>query len=936
MVPPAVAAGSLTEASLHHTDMVCCAALVGRQGFKHPHAHAHLLQPQHDNLLSSLQWYVRSWSCESTALGLCAAAVLDRWQSVRLALAQVLLEDQQALAAAWSTYAPEAAGAAAQHLTAIKHLLQPLINSALNPTGRAGRTASAGRTGGQYSVGLGGPTRSGALGRELSGRQLACLAESALVGIMTLAEVRWLSWLLGEMLQAAGQLMMQLGLPGQQQVLLQLLDYIHWAQQLLQRQQQQQHQELSAAGQVKPEYSFGAASHKVKALQCQGSQQLQVQQPLPEPLVVLRQLVAHAAAQQLQQVLKPWLNPATTDTTSTAQAAAGSSSTSGANGVVTPAPYGSPNGGMSREQIAGVVAACQKLAEAMHTAHQQTAADITKFVGGSAAEMPGCCGNAAAATIAAAGGVAAAAAATVHGGFQRRSATHAAVAAGKAASAGGSGFQTAAGGSKAIQMAPSVAAAGGRVIVPWDPVYSGLALAAAAARYSVVRAALGDVFTTCPGRSTATLTTVARLSQPLLLLEQQLQAMGLSAGGLSGDAWQLGGYQQQQQLQLQAESAHPQQQQQDQQLPAERQLEPSSSIGKLWSSALAMHSNGKSTSSSSGAGCSCGDGETGSSGRGLQGGVSVASVLGRNFPISSYCSQQQQRLQLQQGCPLPALVPSHHPPLLQQRYLSQQLSSSPLQPAQSLPSSQSSQQLLLQPRLRAAAAELQVDLFPWADMLLLQQQLWVGCCAAEMSVVLQQLLRAERWVQVSTVLPVLPVAGSVVELYRMLQSALLVWCEVLLPAASIAHRTSHAAPLTGSQHQQQRLLQERHRFQRRRQHGEPLQQQEYEQQQQQQHVSAHSAAMCRMMLGAASRLQQQYLSHLLSSWSACCEDIQHTAAAAGGGVRSRHGGGVLLCPQLSVMLNSLLMMRQEAENLEATFCKVGEQHRPCSHSSSGA
>jgi hypothetical protein len=254
-----------------------------------------------------------------------------------------------------------------------------------------------------------------------------------------------------------------------------------------------------------------------------------------------------------------------------------------------------------------------------------------------------------------------------------------------------------------------------------------------------------------------------------------------------------------------------------------------------------------------------------------------------------------------------------------------------------------------QPRLRAAAAAAEncVELFPWDDLLLLQQHLWVGCCSAEVSHVLTQQLAAEHWTPFSDVLPV---AGSAVELYRMLQAALGVWGEVLLhvaPSAAAAaaavgqfdlqhHEGAMALQQQQQQHdemeqQRQQHQQEQHRFQKRRQHGQAGEigvPQNHQQQQQQVQVSARSAALCKLMFGAVMQLQQQYLQHLLKSWDACCarSSSSSTAAAAAG------SGGLVLTQQLSVLLNSLLLMRQEAERLEGALQQVRLETVVCHYS----
>jgi hypothetical protein len=854
-----------------------------------------------------------------------------------------MLEDVQGMSAAWaSPAAATAAGSATvQQLTAVKHLLQPLVNavssqradsattgsSLLNPNSSSSSSTAASPQQQQYR-------------RDLSGRQPACLADSALVSMLTSAEQQWLSWLLGQALAVAGGLLQQQGLPGSQQMLLQVLEVVAWAQQ---QQQQQQ-----------------------------------------EPLVLLRQQLAAASAQQLQRLLRPWpLNPATAgmqdvhfQASSTAAAAAaglpGSGSSSSSSSMHEP---GAPNGGMTAEEMQRLTSACHTLAAAMNSAFYHTAADVARFTG---VPLPKQLSSAASAGLTSAGSGAAA-------GFQRRAAAHAAAAPGQTAAAtaaAAAAGQMPAGriGSDSTQTPPCVTHGSGSSsssstrpgsfsTVPWEACYWPLALTAAAARYSVVRAALGDVFAACPGHSTATLTAVVRLlQQPLAMLEQQLMSLGLSVVELPGDAMQL---EQQQQQQVAVKSIELSQDEPHQQHQQQQQLGAMDSISSMWRRVLNMrsgsfsssssiqpppHSSSSTAGSSSSMTYSCSNPSDSDASALGGGGIGVTSVITGGWSLASYCRQQQQRLQQHQPFVVPTSSGQHSDPFVhqqqqQQHALQQRLSA--LESTGSLHSRLTSgssgsvimsfsslhRQLLQQmappqPRLRAAAAEKCVELFPWDDLLLLQQHLWVGCCSAEVSHVLTQQLAVEPWTPFSAVLPV---AGSAVELYRMLQAAVGAWAEVLLHAAPSAAAAAvgqcdlqHHGDAVGMQQQQQqhdeaeqqrqRQQQEQHCFQKRRQHGQmddvSVQQNKQNQQQQQVQVSARSAALCRLMFGAVRQLQLQYLQHLLKSWDACCAGSSSSTAAAAG------SGGLLLTHQLSVLLNSLLLMRQEAERLEGTLQQV--------------
>jgi hypothetical protein len=848
-----------------------------------------------------------------------------------------MLEDAQALAAAWCSPVAAAAAAAGsgsvQQLTAVKHLLQPLINAVVSQHAESAAAAAAAAAAANPSSSSSSATASHQqqqqYSRNLSGRQLASLAESALVGMLTSAEQQWLRWLLGQCLAVAASLLQQQGLPVSQQVVVQVLEFVTWAQ------QQQQ----------------GEVEEKQQ-------QQQQQQQRLQEPLVLLKQQVAAAAEQQVQQLLQPWHGPAVATANPPAAAAAvvgGSSSSSSLPGS------GAPNGGLTKVEMQSLVSACQRLAAAMNAAHNQTAADVARFTGIPLQKQL---------FSAAAGG--SAVLELTGSGFQRRAATHAAVPAGQTTAAAAAG-RVGSGGTLLPHCASessSSSRAGSFGSIPWESTYWPIALTAAAARYNVIQAALADVFAAGPGRSTATLAAVMKLLQPpLLLLELQLQGLGFWLEELPGDALQLDEQQQQQQKEAvvggsQAGLTASQQQQ--------KQLATAGSVSAMWKSVLSSRSssfnrssgslsavsshlpvNSSSSSSSSGAAgttahsVSC----TGSFSE-VPASVGIAAVVSGNWSVAVYRSQQQQRLQLHQPFVTHADSASAtgdcysgqhsrnlpHPQQRQQRQgslesFSRQSSSGATRSrsgsftsllSAALPHQLQQQHVTLpQPRLRAAAAEFLIELFPWPDMLLLQQQLWISCCAAEVATVLQQQLAVEERVPYSNVLPV---AGSAAQLYRMLQAAMGAWAEVLLHVApaGVQHGDSCTARGDGNAALQQqhvdvqRQQQEQHRFQRRRQHGSSSETGKSQQQQQQQHVqvSARSAAMCRLMLGAVRRLQQQYLTHLLGCWDACCSRSTAAAAAAG-------SGGLLLSQQLGVMLNSLLLMRQEAEQLEGALHKVG-------------
>jgi len=201
---------------------------------------------------------------------------------------------------------------------------------------------------------------------------------------------------------------------------------------------------------------------------------------------------------------------------------------------------------------------------------------------------------------------------------------------------------------------------------------------------------------------------------------------------------------------------------------------------------------------------------------------------------------------------------------------------------------------------------------------LLQQQLWVGCCTSEMRSMLHRLVTQEKRGALSSSFPI---AAAVVELYRMAQCAMAVWSDVLL----LPMLTAGTAPL-----QQTAAAAATHVAQK---------------QQQQQQVSLHAAAMCRLMLSAVTGMQQQFLSDLLDGWDLQLQlslSNSHlpeplvTASSGGGSSQvlpghrqqqqtqssSSSSCGLLLTAELAVLCNSLLMMRLEQQRIEATLYKV--------------
>lgn len=65
-----------------------------------------------------------------------------------------------------------------------------------------------------------------------------------------------------------------------------------------------------------------------------------------------------------------------------------------------------------------------------------------------------------------------------------------------------------------------------------------------------------------------------------------------------------------------------------------------------------------------------------------------------------------------------------------------------------------------------------LSLFPIGNQLLLQQQMWVGSCVAEMRAALSRMMESGTWAPVGAELPV---AHTALELYRMLQVGVVCW-----------------------------------------------------------------------------------------------------------------------------------------------------------------